>query len=40
MFMEAIGLLPQLYIVRKHKEVESMTGHYMFSLAISRFLRL
>ena len=40
MYMEAIGLLPQIYLIRKHKEVEAMTGHYMFCLAVSRFLRL
>lgn len=42
MYLEACGLLPQLYLVRKYGEgeVENMTGHYMFCLALSRFLRL
>ena len=40
MYMEAVGMLPQLFILRNHQEVEVKTGHYMFCMAVSRFLRL
>ena len=40
MFMEAVGLLPQIYLLRSLGEIETMTGHYVFCLGISRFLRM
>ena len=40
MFMEAVGLLPQIKILSKIGETDVMTGHYMFCLAVSRFMRL
>jgi len=40
MYFEACGLLPQIYILRKMREVEINLGHYMFCLALSRFVRI
>jgi len=40
MYFEACGLLPQIYILRKMREVEVQLGHYVFCLAISRAVRL
>ena len=40
MFMEACGLLPQIYLLRKLGEIETMTGNYVVCLGISRFLRM
>ena len=40
MYFEACGLLPQIYILRKMREVEINLGHYMFCLALSRFIRI
>ena len=39
-FLEAAGMLPQIYIMRKLKAVEVTIGHYVFSLAVSRVFRL
>eukprot|EP00357_Protocruzia_adherens_P014358 CAMPEP_0115004286 /NCGR_PEP_ID=MMETSP0216-20121206/19105_1 /TAXON_ID=223996 /ORGANISM="Protocruzia adherens, Strain Boccale" /LENGTH=256 /DNA_ID=CAMNT_0002370231 /DNA_START=27 /DNA_END=797 /DNA_ORIENTATION=- len=40
MFLEAAGLMPQLYLMRKIGEVEGLTSHYIFALGVARFLRL
>ena len=40
MFLEALGLLPQIYILRKLKEIEVAIGNYLVLLALSRILRL
>mmetsp|Transcript_7640 Transcript_7640/g.4097 ORF Transcript_7640/g.4097 Transcript_7640/m.4097 type:complete len:112 (-) Transcript_7640:22-357(-) len=40
MFIEALGLLPQLFLMRKSGEVEGMTSHYMMCLGLSRLIRL
>ena len=40
MFMEGCGLLPQIYLMRKIGEVETMTGHYMLCLGIARLFRM
>ncbi len=40
MYFEACGLLPQIYILRKMREVEISLGHYMFCLALSRCIRI
>ncbi|CAG9319051.1 unnamed protein product [Blepharisma stoltei] len=40
MFMECAGLLPQFVMMRKSKEVEIKTGHYLMCLAVARVFRL
>jgi ER lumen protein retaining receptor len=40
MFLEACGLLPQIYYLRKVEYIEKTTGQYVFTLAISRIFRL
>ena len=40
MFLEALGLLPQIYMLRKLKEIEVAIGNYLVLLALSRVLRL
>ena len=40
MFLEALGLLPQIYILRKLKEIEVAIGNYLVLMALSRILRL
>ena len=40
MFSESIGLLPQLHIMNKAKEVEAMTSKYLFFLGLARLSRL
>ena len=39
-FLEAMGMVPQIYTMRKLKTVEVTIGHYVFSLALSRVFRL
>jgi ER lumen protein retaining receptor len=39
-FSEAIGILPQLYIIRKSKDTGDLSELYVVFLAVSRFLRL
>mgnify|MGYP001098713421 FL=1 len=39
-FMESAGLLPQFLMMRKSKEVETMTGHYLMCLGTARLFRL
>ena len=40
MFMECAGLVPQLLMMLKAKEVEVLTSHYVMLLMISRVFRL
>mmetsp|Transcript_32088 Transcript_32088/g.73335 ORF Transcript_32088/g.73335 Transcript_32088/m.73335 type:complete len:221 (-) Transcript_32088:73-735(-) len=40
MFQEAMGLLPQLWLMRKMHEVEPLTSHYVGLLIISRMVRM
>lgn len=37
-YLEAVSVLPQLRMMQRAKVVESFTAHYVFLLAISRFL--
>ena len=39
-FCECVGLLPQLYIIKKSKESGDLSELYLMFLAIARFLRL
>jgi len=39
-FSEAIGLLPQLYIIQKSKDAGDLSEMYILFLGIARFLRL
>lgn len=40
MFQEALGLLPQLWIMGRCHEVEPLTSHYVGLLVIARFIRM
>merc|ERR1712151_200851 len=40
MFQEAMGLLPQLYLMRKMHEVEPLTSHYVGLIVVARFIRM
>lgn len=40
MYIEACGLLPQLWLFRKMHEVEPMTSHYVGLLVCARFIRM
>lgn len=40
MFQEAVGLLPQLWLMRKMHEVEPLTSHYVGLLVCARFIRM
>lgn len=40
MYVEAMALLPQLYLMRKMIEVEPLTSHYVGLLVMSRIARL
>ena len=40
MFSEAIGLLPQLYIIKKSRDSSDLSGLYIVCLGIARFFRL
>jgi len=40
MFQEAMGLLPQLWLMRKMHEVEAMTSHYVGLIVVARFVRM
>jgi len=37
-FLEAVSLLPQLFMLQKTGEVENITGHYVFTLGLYRVL--
>lgn len=36
-WLEALAIIPQLDMIRKNKEVENLTGHYMATLGFYRF---
>lgn len=40
MFQEAMGLLPQLYLMRHMHEVEAMTSHYVGLIVVARAIRM
>mmetsp|Transcript_833 Transcript_833/g.2083 ORF Transcript_833/g.2083 Transcript_833/m.2083 type:complete len:221 (+) Transcript_833:49-711(+) len=40
MFQEAMGLLPQLWLMRKMHEVEPLTSHYVGMIVVARFIRM
>ena len=40
LFMECVGLLPQFIVMRKSKEVEGFTSHYIMCLGGARLIRL
>jgi ER lumen protein retaining receptor len=40
MYMEAAGLLPQLWLMRHMREVEALTSHYVALLIIARACRM
>eukprot|EP00916_Digyalum_oweni_P003035 GHVL01005520.1.p1 GENE.GHVL01005520.1~~GHVL01005520.1.p1 ORF type:complete len:194 (+),score=13.71 GHVL01005520.1:18-599(+) len=40
MYIEAVALLPQQYLMRRMKEIEPITSHYVGFLILSRILRL
>jgi len=40
MYVEACGLLPQLFLCRKVHEVEPVTSHYVGLLVCARFIRM
>lgn len=40
MFQEALGLLPQLWLMRKMHEVEPLTSHYVGMMVIARIVRM
>lgn len=40
MFQEAMGLLPQLWLMRKMHEVEPLTSHYVGLIVVARFIRM
>ena len=37
-YLEALAILPQLFLVQKTGEAETITSHYLFALGIYRFL--
>lgn len=40
MYQEAMGLLPQLWLMRKMHEVEAFTSHYVGLIVVARFIRM
>jgi len=40
MYIEALGLLPQLYLMRNMHEIEPLTSHYVALLVIARSIRM
>mmetsp|Transcript_129472 Transcript_129472/g.360656 ORF Transcript_129472/g.360656 Transcript_129472/m.360656 type:complete len:219 (-) Transcript_129472:181-837(-) len=40
MFQEAMGLLPQLWLMRKMHDVEALTSHYVGLIVVARFIRM
>lgn len=37
-YLEAVAIFPQLYMLRKTKEIENLTGHYMVCLGAYRMM--
>ncbi len=40
MYVEAVALFPQLYLIRKMDDVEALTSHYIGLLIIARIVRM
>lgn len=40
MYMEALALIPQLYLMRHMIEIEPLTSHYVGFLVIARIIRM
>jgi ER lumen protein retaining receptor len=40
MYVEAVALIPQLWLIRKMEDVEALTSHYIALLVIARALRM
>lgn len=40
MYVEALGLLPQLYLMKKMHEIEPLTSHYVGLIMIARICRM
>ena len=36
-YLESVAILPQLWALRRYREVENLTGHYIFFLGAYRF---
>lgn len=36
--LEALAIVPQLFVLQRYREVENLTGHYVFFLGVYRFL--
>lgn len=37
-YLEPLAILPQLIVLQRYREVENLTGHYVFFLGAYRFL--
>lgn len=37
-FLESLAIVPQLFVLQRYREVENLTGHYVFFLGAYRFL--
>jgi len=37
-YLEALAIVPQLFVLQRYREVENLTGHYIFFLGAYRFL--
>lgn len=37
-YLEALAIVPQLILLQRYREVENLTGHYVFFLGIYRAL--
>lgn len=37
-YLEAVAILPQLIVLQRYREVENLTGHYIFFLGAYRAL--
>lgn len=37
-YLEALAIVPQLFLLQRYREVENLTGHYVFLLGIYRAL--
>jgi len=37
-YLEALAIVPQLFVLQRYREVENLTGHYVFFLGAYRFL--
>lgn len=37
-YLEALAIVPQLFLLQRYREIENLTGHYVFLLGIYRAL--